>query len=98
VDFLRRFVPRAGPLFYRPDIVDQYRRAARCVDRIPKGADPAGRPIFLPIKFDLVINLTTAKTLDERFHEIGALHVALGCRGPSGLAMTEARGTVIASP
>jgi putative tryptophan/tyrosine transport system substrate-binding protein len=44
--------------------VDLYRRAASCVDRILKGARAADVPIEMPTKFELIIKLKTAKTLD----------------------------------
>jgi len=48
---------------YGPDIVDQCRRAASYIDRILKGAKPADLPVQAPTKYDLAINLKTAKTL-----------------------------------
>jgi putative ABC transport system substrate-binding protein len=48
---------------YRPDLIDQYRRAAGYVARILKGEKPADLPVQASTKFDLVINLKTAKVL-----------------------------------
>jgi len=48
---------------YAPDTVDLFRRAAAYVDRILRGASPADLPVQLPTKFDLIINLRTAKAL-----------------------------------
>jgi len=57
------FVASGGLISYRPDFIDQYRRAADYVDRILKGEKPADLPVQAPTKYDLVINLKTAKTL-----------------------------------
>ena len=60
---LRLFVPAGGLISYGPDIVDQYRRAAGYVDRILRGEKPADLPVQAPVKYELVINLKTAKAL-----------------------------------
>jgi putative ABC transport system substrate-binding protein len=59
----RYFVTSGGLISYGPDRVDQYRRAAGYIDRILKGEKPADLPVQAPTKYDLVINLKTAKTL-----------------------------------
>ena len=48
---------------YGPSVSDGYRRLAGYIDQILKGANPGDLPIYLPSRFDLVINLKTAKTL-----------------------------------
>jgi putative tryptophan/tyrosine transport system substrate-binding protein len=59
----RYFITAGGLLCYGPDTIEQYRRAAGYVDRILKGAKPADLPVQAPTKYQLVINLRTAKAL-----------------------------------
>jgi putative ABC transport system substrate-binding protein len=59
----RNFVEDGGLMYYGPDESDSYRRVAYFVDRILKGAKPADLPVEQPMKFELVINLKTAKQI-----------------------------------
>jgi putative ABC transport system substrate-binding protein len=63
VYFERLFVAAGGLISYGPDQIDQFRRAAGYIDRIIKGEKPADLPVLAPTKYELVINLKTAKTL-----------------------------------
>jgi putative ABC transport system substrate-binding protein len=59
----RYFVVDGGLASYGPDTIDLYRRAAAYVDRILKGEKPADLPVQAPTKYELVVNLKTAKAL-----------------------------------
>ena len=61
--FERSFVDAGGLISYGPDFIDQYRRAAGYVDRILKGEKPADLPVQASTKYELAINLKTAKAL-----------------------------------
>jgi putative ABC transport system substrate-binding protein len=61
--FERSFVDVGGLVSYGADYLDQFRRTAGYVDRILKGEKPADLPVQAPTKYELVINLKTAKAL-----------------------------------
>jgi putative tryptophan/tyrosine transport system substrate-binding protein len=66
---IREYVEAGGLMSYGPNFPDLFRRAAKYVDKILRGAKPADLPVEQPIKFDLVVNLTTAKVLGLKVPE-----------------------------
>jgi putative ABC transport system substrate-binding protein len=65
----REYVEGGGLMSYGPNFADLFRRAAEFVDKILRGTKPADIPVEQPTKFDLVINLTTAKAIGLKIPE-----------------------------
>src|SRR5262245_30232895 len=59
----RQFADAGGKIVYGPSLIDMYRQSARLVDRIIKGAKPADLPFELPTRYELIVNLKTAKAM-----------------------------------
>jgi putative ABC transport system substrate-binding protein len=69
VHSIREAIEIGGLIYYGPDFPSLFRRGADIVDKVLRGAKPADIPVEQPIKFDLVINLTTAKALGLQIPE-----------------------------
>jgi len=66
---VREYVDAGGLIFYGPNLPDQFRRVAEIVDKILRGTKPVDIPVEQPTKFNLIINLTTAKVLGLKIPE-----------------------------
>ena len=66
----REFTESGGLMAYSPNRTEMYRRSATFVDKILKGAKPADLPVEQPTKFELAINMKTAKALDVRIPDV----------------------------
>ena len=71
----RQFVEEGGLMAYAANSTDLWRRAAVYVDKILKGTNPADLPIEQPMRFDFVVNATTAEALGLTFPEATRLQV-----------------------
>ena len=65
----REYVQAGGLMSYGPNFPDLFRRSGDFVDKILRGAKPADIPVEQPVKFDLIINLSTAKALGLKIPE-----------------------------
>jgi putative ABC transport system substrate-binding protein len=65
----REYVQAGGLMSYGPNLPDLFRRAGEHVDKILRGARPADIPVEQPVKYDLIVNLTTAKALGLKIPE-----------------------------
>jgi ABC-type uncharacterized transport system substrate-binding protein len=90
---LSTYTRDGGLLSYGPDFADIFRRSAAYVDRILRGAKPSDLPVQLPIKFELVINLKTAKTFGLTVPQtpVGCTIRPHAFRGPSDMKRRSVR-------
>ena len=67
---IREYVDAGGLMYYGADLADSFRRVAYYIDRIIKGAKPSDLPVEQPTKFELVINVKTAKQIGLPFRNL----------------------------